>query len=461
MSPPILLLIGLFIAVAIIGGIVGARQLDAATGTQVRLGIARDDLDGLLRSQLAEETGLRGFVATGQRYFLEPDGAPSDTFGERAAALRRELVTTQIADGARLVEDLVKHHDVWETAVKDPLLKDPARADALAKQTYGKLLTDEMRSDASTLRDDIRIAGAQLQAALRWRINSTVAISVGSITMFAIATLVLGLQRARTIEALVREQSMVSALQQTLRVAGVNLPRATVGWAYSSATREALVGGDLIDTWRASEDRGWFLIADVSGKGIEAARHSAFVQYAIRTLAAQTDDPAEIVDRFNRLFLDTFDDPGIFVVLLLGSFDARTGALRYASAGHASAYVRRGDGVEQLHPTGSIVGLERDQTYTEASLAMEPNDILVLATDGLTESRDAAGDLLGDEGAMELVRTGPWEPQSLCDRLAAEVRRRSGGEVHDDLAILVLRILAETSVTALPTFTTMDGGNVR
>ncbi|GAC1423256.1 MAG: hypothetical protein NVS3B16_26650 [Vulcanimicrobiaceae bacterium] len=440
-----------------IGGVVGASALDAATNAQVRLGLARDELDGLLRIQLSEETGLRGFLATGQRYFLEPDGPPNEMFDERAGRLRKELSAARMPNGVGLVDDLERYHQTWTSAVKDPLLKSPSRRDALAKQTYGKLLTDQMGMAAATLRDRLRTSGTEVQSGLRRRINATVALSVGTVTLFAIATLVLGLQRARAIEALAYEHSMVSALQQTLRVEGVNLPRMSVGWAYTSATREALVGGDLIDTWRVNGERGWFLIADASGKGIEAARHSAFVQYAIRALAAECDDPALILERFNRLFLDTFDDPGIFVVLLLGSFDARTGSMRYASAGHGSAYIRRGAAVEQLMPTGSIIGIDTTQVYGEAAIALQPGDVVVLATDGLTECRDAAGEMLGDEGVMALLHPGILEPQALCDRLVAEVERRSAGEVHDDLAILILRILFADDATQAATFTILHG----
>jgi serine phosphatase RsbU (regulator of sigma subunit) len=72
-----------------------------------------------------------------------------------------------------------------------------------------------------------------------------------------------------------------------------------------------------------------------------------------------------------------------------------------------------------------------------------------VATDGLTECRDAAGEMLGDEGVMTLLAAGPAEPQVLCDRLVAEVHRRSPAEVTDDLAILVLQILGADS-TATP-----------
>jgi sigma-B regulation protein RsbU (phosphoserine phosphatase) len=213
-----------------------------------------------------------------------------------------------------------------------------------------------------------------------------------------------------------------------------------MGSAYASATREALVGGDVLDTWRAGPGFGWFLIADASGKGIEAARHAAFAQYAIRALAADADDPADVVRRFNRLFLDTFDDPSVFVVVFLGAFDARSQTLRYASAGHGTAYVRRGTLIEWLPPTGSIVGITREEAYATESLPLAVGDIVLLATDGLSEARSAAGEMLGEERVAALLRDAPADPQALCDLLVASADAYSGG-VQDDLAIIALRVV--------------------
>ena len=212
----------------------------------------------------------------------------------------------------------------------------------------------------------------------------------------------------------------------------------------------------MLDTWRADSRRGWFLIADASGKGIDAARHSAFVQYAIRTLTAEYDDPAVVLARFNRLFLETFDDPGIFVVLFLGAFDAVTGELRYASAGHSIAFIKRPGGIEQLMPTGSIIGMDADEAYERRSIGVATGDTIVLATDGLTECRDEDGEMLGDDGVIALLRGTTGEPQAICDRLVAEAQRRSRGEVTDDLAILVLRILDANVPAVSAPFSTMS-----
>jgi serine phosphatase RsbU (regulator of sigma subunit) len=424
--------------------------LDNASRSGQRLVAAVSDLDALVRRQLVEEIGLRGYVGTGRRSFLEQD-APELSFDERARRLRGELTDADIAGGSARLDAFVAAHSRWRREVELPLLADPGRADALAKQTQGKNLLDTMRGEAEAIRDELQTANADIDRQLGWRIKATLAASIGTITFFVVAAFVSVVSRRQAVAALVREQSLVAALQQTLRVDGLQLPRTAVGYAYTSATREALVGGDLIDTWRADAQRGWFLIADVSGKGIEAARHSAFTQYAIRTLSAEYDDPGRVLARFNALFLDTFDDPSIFVVALLGAFDARSGTLRYASAGHAIAFIVRPGGVEQLAPTGSIIGMDRGELYAQRTVQLAAGDAIVLATDGLTECRDEAGEMLGEAGVIALLRGDCAEPQALCDRLVAEAQRRSRGEVTDDLAILVLRILdADASPTAAP-----------
>jgi sigma-B regulation protein RsbU (phosphoserine phosphatase) len=305
------------------------------------------------------------------------------------------------------------------------------------------------------LHDAIVAADAKVEADQRRRINSAVEFSAAMIAVFGIAAVVLGLSRATAVRNLERERSLVDALQQTLRVGGTRLPRTEVGFAYASATAEALVGGDLLDSWRDGEDQGWFLIADASGKGIQAARHSAFAQYALRALAAESDDPGDVVARFNRLFGDTFDDPSIFVVLFLGRFDARTKLLRYASAGHSAAFVRRGMTVQQLPPTGPIIGMERDSFYATRSVALRVGETVLLATDGLTEARDSAGAFLGDEGVAQILASAPIDPQGICDLLVGEAERRSNGHIADDLAILAISVLAQEGASDTG-FSTME-----
>ncbi|HTJ27936.1 MAG TPA: SpoIIE family protein phosphatase [Candidatus Limnocylindria bacterium] len=430
---------------------IGIRELDAASGAQVRLSNARSELDTLLAMQLAEETALRGYVATRDAYFLEPDGPPNPQFDRQAERLENLLERERIPGAIDAVHRMRDLHRTWENEVALPLRNEPTSRQAYVQQANGKVLTDEMRGESQTLRAALTLQSNAVEETLRNEINTTVGVSVGLVTVFAIIAFGYAVSRSQALTRLVREQSLVDALQRTLRVSGERLPRTSMGSAYTSATREALVGGDLLDAWRAGPDRGWFLIADASGKGIQAARHSAFAQYAIRALAAESGDPADIVRRFNRLFISTFDDPSVFVVLFLGAFDARTQTLRYASAGHGTAYVRRGTLVERLPPTGSIIGLDVDQKYETESVPLALGDIVLLATDGLTEARDQHGELLGEDRVASLFAEGPSDPQALCDRLVEVANAFSGG-VQDDLAIIALRVTHEEGEGAATAF---------
>jgi serine phosphatase RsbU (regulator of sigma subunit) len=442
-SPPIIALVAAFLATALAGPLIGVGQLDAASGAQIRLTNARSDLDDLLRIQLDEETALRGYVSTKNPLFLDTQDLPT-AFDERARAFEDRLRPAAIPGANATVEEMRRYHAQWEREVKRPLLADPSAPNAAQEQAEGKFITDQMSRDARTLRDQLTNESRRVEQTLRRRINATVAISAGIITVFAIAALWYAIGRATAMARLVQGQILVDALQRTLRVNGQRPPHMQMGYAYASATREALIGGDVLDAWRPNAERGWFLIADASGKGVEAARHAAFAQYAIRALAAGADDPADVVTRFNTLFIDTFesDDPTVFVVLFLGVFDARAQTLRYASAGHGTAYVRRGTLTERLPPTGPIVGLGPGEAYATETVPLALGDIVLLATDGLGEARSTEGEMLGEERVAALLRDAPSDPQALCDLLVAAADAYSGG-VQDDLAIIALRVVQD------------------
>jgi serine phosphatase RsbU (regulator of sigma subunit) len=434
------------LATAILGPLIGIRQLDAASNAEVRLSSARVDLDTLVQRQLGEETDLRGYVATRDPLFIE-SRPPGGEFDALALGVEARLVREGIPNAAATLEDLRSAHQTWEDQVALPLIRDPGAADAYKREAQGKALTEQLSRDVNTLQDALIVAEAGVQQTMRRRINTTVAISAGFVTLFALVALRYALGRSSAQWRFERERSLVDALQRTLRVPGRRLPHTQLGSAYASATSEALVGGDLLDAWHAGPDSGWILLADASGKGIDSARQAAFAQYAVRALAAEADDAADVVGRFNRLFLQTFDDPSSFVVLFLGAFDARAQTLRYASAGHGTAYVRRGTSIEQLPPTGPIVGLFAEEQYTTQTVPLAPGDLVLLATDGLSEARDAQGELLGEDRIVALLRDGPTDPQALCDLLVRSAEDFSGG-VQDDLAIVALRVvLADDGVT--------------
>jgi sigma-B regulation protein RsbU (phosphoserine phosphatase) len=184
------------------------------------------------------------------------------------------------------------------------------------------------------------------------------------------------------------------------------------------------------------------LIADVSGKGIDAAVLTAFIKFTIRGIALRRRDPAAILAEFNTAFAQAVENPYLFVSMFVGVLDTQTFALKYASAGHDSAYIRRSDNVQQLAVTGPVLGVMEEPFETRA-VNLEPGDVVVLTTDGLTEARDKTGNLVHESGAIDIIRSAPMDAQAMADALVEKVREISDNHIRDDLAILTIRIVGD------------------
>ncbi|HTV72850.1 MAG TPA: SpoIIE family protein phosphatase [Candidatus Acidoferrales bacterium] len=430
------------LAVALLGAFRIYDQLDEAARVERILVLAQQQVSAVERAQLDEETGLRGFLATGQRSFLDPFLAAADTFDQRADRVGDTLAPLGIAEVGPLIGEMKMLHNSWEQNVARPLLNAPHSAEAPSRETLGKVLVDQLRSDSSHLSRllDQRLLLAQND--LRERINETLGGAVASIVLFGVLGIIYVGSRTRMLARIGRERAIIETLQRVFRTGWDPPPGARVGTAYISATADAGVGGDLFDIRRLTPTSGLLVVADVSGKGIDAAVNTAFVKYSIRMLARHEDDPSHILSEFNAVFIETIKDPNLFVTVFVGIVDIATMRLRYASAGHGGAFLRSGSGVRQLPVTGPVIGLDPSMTFEVESLSLTPTDVLVLVTDGLTEARDPKGEQLDDEGAMRLIAEAPTEPQECADFLVASVRAHSGGTLTDDLALLVVSFSA-------------------
>lgn len=269
-------------------------------------------------------------------------------------------------------------------------------------------------------------------------------------------TVVVAVSNARALEAareaahvrveLERERRVAQALTEGLLP---DVPPSAGAWAFSrryqAQSAEAQVGGDVYDVFPLREGDGsetpkrWgIVIADVSGKGLAAARQTAMVKYSLRSYAREHPSPARVLTRLNDAL---FDEPGVtgFVTLVYGVLDNETGTLTYASAGHEFPIVRRAaDGsFETLAPTGMVLGAMPEMEYGEATVTLHPGDGVLLYTDGLTEARSPDGVFLETEGVERLLtdlRECP-APQ-LADTLMDAVRQYTAGRLSDDTALL-------------------------
>ncbi|MDQ1294419.1 MAG: SpoIIE family protein phosphatase [Actinomycetota bacterium] len=222
------------------------------------------------------------------------------------------------------------------------------------------------------------------------------------------------------------------------------LPWAELGAFYQPWTAGMDVGGDFFDVVR-TERTVWLVLGDVCGKGPAAAAMTAAARYALRALVLADDDPARVLEQLNQVLLQGTgcdDSDERFITLVLARMIPYENGLviRMASAGHPPPLIRRGDGtVQSVLVPGMPLGLFPQGETTSMRLWLDPDDALLLYTDGATEARDTSGCELG-ESTLRQILAGPCDSAAgLVERVSSEVLERVGA-LRDDLALLAVRV---------------------
>jgi serine phosphatase RsbU (regulator of sigma subunit) len=208
------------------------------------------------------------------------------------------------------------------------------------------------------------------------------------------------------------------------------------------------VGGDYFDVFPLEDRRTAFLLADVSGKGLGAALLTTMLQGALSGMTLGTD-PARVFNHINR-FLCDHAEVGRYATMFFGILDD-TGRLEYINAGHPSPILLRSGTAEEAFKEGSFpVGLVPEAEFSTMTLQLEPNDTLVLYSDGVTEAMDPDEQQYGT-GRLCAVLLGKNElPLDVIQKTILESVENfaRGARQADDLTMLLVRFrAAETIVT--------------
>jgi len=217
-----------------------------------------------------------------------------------------------------------------------------------------------------------------------------------------------------------------------LAVAGVSMP-----------SRE--VGGDLYHYLELPGGRLALALGDVSGKGVPAALIMSNVMSALRAEAQHEGEIEKSLERINRLIADQVE-PGRFVTLFYGVVDPGAGVVRYTSAGHNPVLlVSRDGGAAWMGDGGVPLGVLPTATYAAAQVALEPGDVLVAYSDGVTEAEgpgaDGETELFGEERLARTVTSLRGQSvESILSGVLEAVRRFAAGRPQaDDITLVVLR----------------------
>jgi serine phosphatase RsbU (regulator of sigma subunit) len=211
---------------------------------------------------------------------------------------------------------------------------------------------------------------------------------------------------------------------------------------YCESARQ--VGGDFYDVVKVSDHSLLLVIADVMGKGIPAAMFAVILRSLLRALPELTRQPSELLSRVNRLLFDELSDVDMFITAQLAYVDASERRLIAASAGHCPLLLAvPGDAaVRTLSPEGMPLGILPDTPFTDETAELPNNCRVLLYTDGLTEARNAPGELFGQERLMDWLKqttTRHRWAESLKDELAAElIRFQANTSLKDDQTFLIM-----------------------
>jgi serine phosphatase RsbU (regulator of sigma subunit) len=336
----------------------------------------------------------------------------------------------------------MRTHAAWVAQVAEPILRNGT---TVARQTRGKDYIDRFRAANASIDQAVSLAATGLRDRAQQDLGRGVALFASAVVLVIGAVVMLGSSQRRLRSDLERERGIVASLQRAFVSRHQVVPSIDVGVAYRSATQGTSVGGDVFDVSLLTDRRALIMVADVSGKGVGAAVETAFVKYAIRALARAAASPAEILRQLNQMYGQDADrwGSGSFIVLFLAILDLQTHALRYASAGHGSAFLRRDASVQTLAVTGPALGIIDDADYGEERLELRPSDALLVVTDGLTESRDGRGALLTEDGVAEWFShsSRSASAQTVVDAMLERAFERAGGHIGDDLAVVCARVM--------------------
>jgi sigma-B regulation protein RsbU (phosphoserine phosphatase) len=246
----------------------------------------------------------------------------------------------------------------------------------------------------------------------------------------------------------VRMERLRSEIEIAARIQKGLLPLqlpATAGLDVAASSESSLdIGGDYYDVIPLDETRTLVAIADVSGKGVPAALLMANVQAALNVLSHLRLPTTQVIEQINRLvYMNTESD--VFVTMFIAVIDTQTGTIEYVNAGHNPPVLLRGDEVILLELGGVLTGVLPDPPpYRLGVGGVSSGDVIVLYTDGVTETFDEARNEFGVASLVDAVRERrSGTAEEIRSHIAERVRAFAAtpDEPHDDTSIVCIKVL--------------------
>ncbi|MBW2067572.1 MAG: SpoIIE family protein phosphatase [Deltaproteobacteria bacterium] len=208
------------------------------------------------------------------------------------------------------------------------------------------------------------------------------------------------------------------------------------------------VGGDFYDFFYIDKDNLFFVIGDVSGKGVPASLFMAITRTLIKASTESLSTPDKILQRVNKTLTED-NEACVFVTLFCGMLNIVTGELYYSNAGHNPPFTisPSENKISQLEVFPNMAaGVFPYVAYKLQQCTLKPGDALFLYTDGVTEATNLEEELFGTKRLQEVLTKGAnFSPRDVCNLVLKEINTFSQGTPQaDDITIMVLKFVGGT-----------------
>ncbi|MEX2115436.1 MAG: PP2C family protein-serine/threonine phosphatase, partial [Bacteroidota bacterium] len=215
---------------------------------------------------------------------------------------------------------------------------------------------------------------------------------------------------------------------------------------YGISIPDRIVGGDFFDYLQTDgeTDRLPIVIGDAASKGLQAASQALYLVGGLRMAVSYHAKITTLMSRLNRLLNLTFSEEQFVSMFYAELFHDRNGLVLYANAGHNSPLIFHAadQRMEVLEPTGQVMGPFPDEKYMVENTYLQPGDILVMYTDGISEARDSSGNSeYGEQRISEYIQKfSAQSAEEICKGILDEAQKFArGSEETDDKTIVVVK----------------------
>lgn len=442
----------LLVAIIMVGGVAVRSTISTSFQNAENVRSAHALSLEALKLQLDEETGMRGFAATGDRVFLEPYYFATPKLKATFARLNAAVLAVGASEAARPLDDALATNDRWQRTIAGPLIN---RRFSPTLQRKGKQLVDRFRNDIVSADTVLDVRERAINAAAQSAIGRIVLLSVVAAIIMAGLAVAFFVQQIRTWRRLDEERTRAEAMRgdaaalrasylaekriaDTLQDAFAQRPLPShpalrLSATYVPALEEARVGGDWYDALELPGNRVLFAIGDVTGHGLDAAVGMNRARQALITSALVDSEPAAVLTRVNE---DLIRQKASLVTAVMGYADVENCDIAYSVAGHPPPVLMEPGAAPRFLECGALpLGALGEATYQTYRVRTVPGATLILYTDGAVEqTRDV---LEGERILLDAVLAAAGEHGS---DFAALIHRTifNGAAAGDDVAILTI-----------------------